>query len=242
MADTYEKDLGQKTSLTVSDYIRVVGSDNVSYKQLVSNVMGTMGVIRKDLTTSITAYADTLVVGCMQLIRIATNDVATVDVPSGYQYSGGIIYRETSTESVIVLYRANADGVAIRRKYNGAWASWVIQPTRAEVDALNSNSWSSASTVSGLSSGIVKYTRIGKIVLVDIQDLTLSSIPTGTGTAIATGLPEAAVDVIGIIKAYNSTSTLRVLITGTKLAAHYISSTFAATGSQHYGFLIYVAK
>ena len=38
MADTYEKDLGQKSSLTTSDYIRVVGSDNVSYKQLVSDV------------------------------------------------------------------------------------------------------------------------------------------------------------------------------------------------------------
>lgn len=38
MADTYEKDLSQKSSLTVSDFIRVVGSDNVSYKQLVSDV------------------------------------------------------------------------------------------------------------------------------------------------------------------------------------------------------------
>ena len=38
MADTYEKDLGQKSSLTVNDYIRVVGSDNASYKQLVSDV------------------------------------------------------------------------------------------------------------------------------------------------------------------------------------------------------------
>ena len=36
MADTYEKDLGQKSSLTTSDYIRVVGSDNVSYKQPMS--------------------------------------------------------------------------------------------------------------------------------------------------------------------------------------------------------------
>lgn len=38
MADTYEKDLAQKSSLTTSDFIRVVGSDNVSYKQLVSDV------------------------------------------------------------------------------------------------------------------------------------------------------------------------------------------------------------
>lgn len=38
MADVYEKNLSQKTGLTPSDYIRVVGSDNVSYKQLVSDV------------------------------------------------------------------------------------------------------------------------------------------------------------------------------------------------------------
>ena len=38
MADTYEQNLGQKSSLTVNDYIRVVGSDNASYKQLVSDV------------------------------------------------------------------------------------------------------------------------------------------------------------------------------------------------------------
>ena len=38
MADTYEKNLTQKSTLTTSDYIRVVGTDNESYKQLVSDV------------------------------------------------------------------------------------------------------------------------------------------------------------------------------------------------------------
>ena len=33
MAEVYEKDLGSKGTLTSSDFIRVVGSDNVSYKQ-----------------------------------------------------------------------------------------------------------------------------------------------------------------------------------------------------------------
>ena len=39
MANTYEKNLSAKTTLTTSDYIRVVGSDNVSYKQGVSSVI-----------------------------------------------------------------------------------------------------------------------------------------------------------------------------------------------------------
>lgn len=38
MADQYEHTLAAKSTLTTSDYIRVVGSDNVSYKQLVSDV------------------------------------------------------------------------------------------------------------------------------------------------------------------------------------------------------------
>lgn len=44
MADTCEKDLAAKSSLTTSDYIRVVGSDNVSYKQGIASVMSTMGL------------------------------------------------------------------------------------------------------------------------------------------------------------------------------------------------------
>lgn len=43
MADTYEKDLAQKSSLTTSDYIRVVGTDNVSYKQRLVDVKTAMG-------------------------------------------------------------------------------------------------------------------------------------------------------------------------------------------------------
>ena len=38
MADIYEQNLASKSALTVNDYIRVVGSDNASYKQLVSDV------------------------------------------------------------------------------------------------------------------------------------------------------------------------------------------------------------
>lgn len=44
MADVYEQNLAQKSTLTTSDFIRVVGSDNVSYKQNVSSVMETMGL------------------------------------------------------------------------------------------------------------------------------------------------------------------------------------------------------
>lgn len=38
MADVYEQNLPQKTNLTTNDYVRVVGSDDVSYKQPLSDV------------------------------------------------------------------------------------------------------------------------------------------------------------------------------------------------------------
>lgn len=39
MADQYEYTLAAKTGMTTSDFIRVVGSDNVSYKQPISDVL-----------------------------------------------------------------------------------------------------------------------------------------------------------------------------------------------------------
>ena len=42
VVDVYEQNLGQKSSLTTSDYIRVVGSDNASYKQGMQSVIDTI--------------------------------------------------------------------------------------------------------------------------------------------------------------------------------------------------------
>ncbi len=51
MADTYEKDLLQKATLTGADYVRVVGTDNVSYKELIRDMGSTIfGGITFDTT------------------------------------------------------------------------------------------------------------------------------------------------------------------------------------------------
>ena len=42
MADIYEKDLDSKTTLETSDYVRIVGDDNVSYKNRVADVAETV--------------------------------------------------------------------------------------------------------------------------------------------------------------------------------------------------------
>jgi hypothetical protein len=61
MADVYEKNLGSKTSLTMNDFIRVVGSNNVSYKQLVSDVADKI----------ITTYAGATLAGSEQSVKDA---------------------------------------------------------------------------------------------------------------------------------------------------------------------------
>lgn len=65
MADTYEKDLSQKSSLTTSDYVRVVGSDNVSYKQLVSAVAKTI----------VESYSGSSLAGSSRSIQSALNAI-----------------------------------------------------------------------------------------------------------------------------------------------------------------------
>ena len=63
MADVYEQNLASKSTLTTSDYIRVVGSDNVSYKQLVSDVA------KKIIET----YAGSTLAGSAQSVQSAIN-------------------------------------------------------------------------------------------------------------------------------------------------------------------------
>ena len=65
MADVYEKNLSSKSSLTVNDYIRVVGSDNVSYKQLVSDVANKI----------ITTYTGASLAGSNQSVKSAIDSL-----------------------------------------------------------------------------------------------------------------------------------------------------------------------
>lgn len=109
MADTYEKDLAQKTSLTTSDYIRVVGSDNVSYKQSLTSVNNALPVkavvdalssaslsLRGQLTSS--DDCNTLTQGVYyfstDLPQNAPSGVAygTLIVIQGQSESGGTVY------------------------------------------------------------------------------------------------------------------------------------------------------
>ena len=140
MADTYEKDLAQKSSLTTSDFIRIVGSDNVSYKQQLSNVMNAMRITPyTDITTLGTADLNTWRLSGIYIQNVAANVTTELHYPVARTIGFlEVIAYTTDTERVLQRYTTipSCDVYERIRNYDGTWYSWVKQPTRAEVDAL----------------------------------------------------------------------------------------------------------
>lgn len=140
MADIYEQNLAQKSSLTTSDFIRVVGSDNVSYKQQLSNVLSAMRITPyTNITTLGTTDLNTWMLSGIYI----QNASANATTARHYPVAGTIGFLEviaytTDTERVLQRYTtiSNCDVYERIRNYDGTWYSWVKQPTRAEVDAL----------------------------------------------------------------------------------------------------------
>ena len=151
MADVWEKDLAQKTSLTTSDFIRVVGSDNVSYKQRMTSVANTVA----DASGSVRAKG-----------TLATNtDLNTITTPSTYQLSGAyvnmpsgwttmwgqLVTIKSSGSYLTQIFFRVTGGIYIRNLDNSTWSAWEQQPTRAEVDAINNKFVIQSATSSSVS-------------------------------------------------------------------------------------------
>lgn len=131
MADVWEKDLAQKTLVTADDYVRVVGADNVSYKQQIK-FMPSQYVVSSG--TDLLAYIKTLGTGTY-FVRM--------DNVSGFPVTGGVVYRIVKTHGVndarasIIAIPMNATAsiyTAFITSASASSISWVSQPTRAEVE------------------------------------------------------------------------------------------------------------
>lgn len=129
MADTYEQNLGQKSSLTTTDFIRVVGSDNVSYKQPLT-ALGSGMLPYLQYKSSVDAN-DFQTPGVYYLTSNCTN------MPAGYMFLA--IYRGHGANDILQhAFSLAGEVYARRRDSSGTWYSWQKMPTRAEIDALNS--------------------------------------------------------------------------------------------------------
>ena len=145
MADTYEKDLAQKASLTTSDFIRVVGSDNVSYKQGVANVLsslklpftwvangGDFDTFTPNATLGYALYRGDQISSMSNKPSAETNTFPwALEVMNVSGYVKQILHVYTSTGAINTYER-------IQFYSNGSrpFGAWEKHPTRAEIDAL----------------------------------------------------------------------------------------------------------
>lgn len=140
MADVYEQNLASKSTLTTTDYIRVVGSDNVSYKQLVSDVAKK---IIENYTGSTLAGSAQSVKSAVDSLNSKTTDfgssVTNLDtmlttgwgytnnatgVPSGAP-NGFVICCKVSPNLAIQFYNPyNTANFFVRQYISNAWLSW----------------------------------------------------------------------------------------------------------------------
>ena len=130
MADTYEQNLGQKSSLTTSDYIRVVGSDNVSYKQPVTSVLALNGTFYDG---SWKANADLNYFKTNGVYWISTG---ATNAPAGNWYPLLVMSKNDTIRQIAIV---GNDTIHSRAYQSSAWSSWIRLPSRTEIDALNSN-------------------------------------------------------------------------------------------------------
>ena len=133
MADTYEQNLGQKSSLTTSDYIRVVGSDNVSYKQRMKSVADAIRTIvsTQDLNTA-TKNGEIYQFG-------ASAENHPADMYYGYVFAMSQDSDGTNCHQLAVDRGGSSRGIVYTRsRANSTWSDWIKMPTRSEIDAIKS--------------------------------------------------------------------------------------------------------
>lgn len=138
----YEQNLAQKSSLTTSDFIRVVGSDNVSYKQGMSTVASVINSAQP-----IGSHSGSIKQWALQLngqAITATSPTTTTDLPDisnkyGLAWTKSIV---SGNNKWVHLYWSptNVNDIYICSNIGNAdnWTAWQKMPTRTEVDALTS--------------------------------------------------------------------------------------------------------
>lgn len=144
---SFESGLGAKSSLTNSDYLRVVGSDNNAYKQSLSDVRTALGIGASASYSSLEQfYAEfaSMEVNTKYFVNVSNTCAAALGLPSG-TYKG-YVSKSTSTicDMTVQWYGASGDlneyigRVTFDNNGSVTATHWTAQPTRTEVDALNS--------------------------------------------------------------------------------------------------------
>ena len=134
---SFESGLSAKSSLTDSDYIRVVGSDNNAYKQSLSGVMNTMGVSDLNSMFRDVAWRSNENLNDLSTTGIYWISTGATNTPRGAGTTGWyplmVIGNGTTVRQII----ATSENTYYTRKYqSGSWSAWEQMPTRAEMNAV----------------------------------------------------------------------------------------------------------
>lgn len=132
MADVYEQNLTQKSSLTTTDYIRVVGTDNVSYKQRVASVANTMTGTQGTVLTSGTDL-NTLTTFGIYYYHSPVSDLTNAPSNAGSYMMLYVIPRAVGTRCMQIMYTTTGFFVRAQRDATSFY-DWIEYASASAVE------------------------------------------------------------------------------------------------------------
>lgn len=147
MADVYEQNLPQKTNLTTNDYVRVVGSDDVSYKQPLSDVA----------QKTIENYAGSTLAGSTQSVKGAIDGLKSSAIADKAELNASIneVASDLANESST---RASQD-TNLQAQINQLVAPTGTAPNPAEIENAR------------IGADNITYTTLGDAIRTQVTDL-----------------------------------------------------------------------
>lgn len=212
MANKKESELNEKASLTVNDFVRVVGSDGASYKQSISSLKTAMS------NTYTYDQSSGSFLDWVQSNFTANGDYYVVYATTNYTGWAG------SAIGACVVYKRNADyfitaflnetvistrqAVYLNRYNGGTWLGWIKLPTREEMDI----SAITPTTSSGVTDNLFIRQKCGIVTIngyltksggYSTSETTMVTIPAGSRPIAPVRFPVAIA-----YRAYNAPSVM----------------------------------
>lgn len=167
---------------------KLIGTTDISSLSTAGTVTGAISKLNTDLTDTLKKVTWT---NNVDLNNLTTDGIyylgnGLTNAPSTSIWSPMRVYKPTSVSAIrqIIYHRSGATGetYTMSRAYqDNAWTDWTTQPTRSEVDKLNTDVNSKSSTYLTVTngSGHVSFYKKGSYCQVRTADFTFT--PTATG-------------------------------------------------------------
>jgi len=121
------------------------------------------------------------------------------------------------------------------------WKDLVtIHADSGQVDLIHPTGWKNVSLTSYLK-GLARYVRIGNIVIVNFNEVSINQNINQNSTVLATGLPKASTDGLSLLTNFDTGARLRIMITGAGNIKNWYSNANVSNNGW-YGTLIYITN